>query len=346
MGRRRRGRSGPDRAVGRGPGRAEKPSTADPQLLVGDGRARCHPSRSRPTGKVAAAIPPITRPDAEQLGRRRSLAEQHDGQAHRHHRLDQQDDRGDDRGQPWQRDRDQQVAGRLRGDPERRQPEQAVQRRGQVQLPGPLPDDEGADRHQDRGDGDRSRRTARIAAAAPDDQQIGRVADRGRDAEDDAELRRRPVRAGPDDAGDQDDPGQHDRQRQQRGPRRPLTQQQPREEPDDDHLEVAEDGGQARPDGLDGVVPEHQVAGEEDPRDRGEPDRLPRQRSVPPALAERDEDEQGQAEDRAVERPGRGRDRGVQVEDTGERDARRPDQGGKPRPFGEPGERPELAAQV
>jgi hypothetical protein len=67
---------------------------------------------------------------------------------------------------------------------------------------------------------------------------------------------------------------------------------------------------------------------------------------VPPALAERDEDEQGQAEDRAVEGPGRGRDRGVQVEDTGERDARRPDERGKPRPFGEPGERPELAAQV
>ena len=101
-------------------------------------------------------------------------------------------------------------------------------------------------------------------------------------------------------------PGQHDRQRQQRGPRRPLAEQQPREEPDDDDLEVAEDGRQTGPDRLDGVVPEHQVAGEEDPGDGGQPDRLARQRAVAPPLPERDEDEQRQAEDRAVERPGRG----------------------------------------
>jgi hypothetical protein len=52
------------------------------------------------------------------------------------------------------------------------------------------------------------------------------------------------------------------------------------------------------------VVPEQQVAREEDPRDRGQADRLARQRTVPPPLEERDEDQQGQAEDRSVERAG------------------------------------------
>ena len=42
---------------------------------------------------------------------------------------------------------------------------------------------------------------------------------------------------------------------------------------DDDDLKVAQDGGKAGPDQIDRVVPEDQVAGEEDARERGQADR-------------------------------------------------------------------------
>jgi hypothetical protein len=53
-------------------------------------------------------------------------------------------------------------------------------------------------------------------------------------------------------------------------------------------------------------MPEHEVAGEEDPGDRGDTDRLAWQRPVAPPFREGDEDEDRQAEDGAVERAGRG----------------------------------------
>jgi hypothetical protein len=94
------------------------------------------------------------------------------------------------------------------------------------------------------------------------------------------------------------------------------------------------------------VVPEHEVAGEEDAGDRGDADRLARQRPVAPPFRECDEDEDRQAEDRAVERAGRGRDRGEQVEDPGERDARPAEERRQARPAREPVEDAELPAQV
>ena len=89
------------------------------------------------------------------------------------------------------------------------------------------------------------------------------------------------------------------------------------------------------------MVPEHQVAGEEDPGDGREPDRLPRQRTVASPLPERHEHEQRQPEDGAVERAGRRRDRREQVEDPRERDARRAEQRRESWPLREPVERPE-----
>ena len=62
--------------------------------------------------------------------------------------------------------------------------------------------------------------------------------------------------------------------------------------------------------------------------------------------AERDEDEQRQPEDRPVDRPGRGRHRGVQVEDPRERDAHRAEQRRDARSLREPVERAGLRAQA
>ena len=111
--------------------------------------------------------------------------------------------------------------------------------------------------------------------------------------------------AGPDDPADQHDADQHDRQREEHGPRRPLAEDGPRDERRRQHLEVAEDGRQTRPDVLDRVVPERQVAGEEDPGDQRQPDRGPRQRPELPPLQVRDRGEERQPEQAAVERAGR-----------------------------------------
>ena len=151
------------------------------------GRPRLAPRArrgARASGTVAAAIPPIDERDAEQLARRRRLAEQDHRQAHRHDRLGEQDDRGDDRRQPRQRDRDEQVAGRLRGDPEQRQPEQARRAAASGRGRRSTVADRRTTQHRRptvaiaTGPG----RAARVAAAAPDEQQVAGVADRGRDA--------------------------------------------------------------------------------------------------------------------------------------------------------------------
>ena len=59
---------------------------------------------------------------------------------------------------------------------------------------------------------------ARVAPAPADDQEIGRVADGGRDPEDDAQLWCRTIRVIADHARDQDDAGEHDGQREQGRP--------------------------------------------------------------------------------------------------------------------------------
>ena len=94
------------------------------------------------------------------------------------------------------------------------------------------------------------------------------------------------------------------------------------------------------------MVPEHQVAHEEDPGDRGQADRPGRQRPVLAPLDERDEHEDRQPEQGPEHGPGRGRDGRVQVEDPRERDADRAEQRRQPGPRREPVQRSEPQPQA
>ena len=147
-----------------------------------------------------------------------------------------------------------------------------------------------------------------IAAAHPDDQQVARVADRRQQPEDDPEPRVRAVRPAADDPGDEHDPGQDDGHRDHRRARRPLPEDQPRDDAHDEHLEVAQHGGQARPDPFDAVVPEHEVAGEEDAGDGGQPPRSPGEWPVAPVLHDRHDRRAGATRTRP-DRPSRSRAR-------------------------------------
>ena len=109
----------------------------------------------------------------------------------------------------------------------------------------------------------------------------------------------------PDDARDQHDAHEHDRQREQHGPRRPLLEHEPGHEPDDDDLQVPEHGGETRADRVDRVVPGQQVAREEHAGDHREPDGAGRQRAVAPVLVPADEGEDRQAVQAAEDRRGR-----------------------------------------
>ena len=106
--------------------------------------------------------------------------------------------------------------------------------------------------------------------------------------------------------------------------------------------EIPEHGREPCSDRLDGVVPKHEVAGERDAREGRHDNRASRQRAVALPLPERHEHEQRQPEDRSIERAGRRRDGGVQIEDARERDARRAEQCGQAWPLREPVERPEI----
>ncbi len=198
--------------------------------------------------------------------------------------------------------------------------------------PGTRRDDGG----HERGDGDRSGRTTRVTTADPHHEQVTRVADGRQQTEDHAQGRVGtvgPLAARP---GDQDDAQEHDRHGRDRGPRRPLPEDQERDDADDEDLEIAENGREARPDRFDGVVPEQQVAREEDAGDRGEPARPTGQATVPTLLGQGDEHEQRQPEQRAIHRTRGRRHRGIGVEDARERDADRPGEGREARPPRDP----------
>ena len=120
--------------------------------------------------------------------------------------------------------------------------------------------------------------------------------------------------------------------------RRPLAEEHPREQPDEDDLDVPEHGREPGADLVDGVVPEDQVGREEDACDPGVDPRLDRPRPPAPLLVEGRDPEQRQRPDAAVERAGRGRDVRDAVEDPGERDRHRADEHGDRRPAREPGE--------
>ena len=118
----------------------------------------------------------------------------------------------------------------------------------------------------------------------------------------------------------------------------PLPEEQPRGDRHDHDLRVAEHRRQPGADLLDGVVPQHEVDGEEDARDPG-------QASLPlGAQAESAALEPGQQEERrqgvgAAEDRGRGRrDVGQAHEDRREGDGQGSQHGGQDRPLAEEGE--------
>ncbi len=162
--------------------------------------ARRQPSRTLASGTVAAAIPPITRTTPSNWVARGRFAEKQHAQTDGDHGLGQQDDRGDDRRQAWQRDRDEQIPGRLRGHAEQDEPDQAAGRWRQVEVADQAAgrkagngDHRGRDRHEPG-------RSIRVATGAPDRQQEPGVADGRCDAEHDPEGRISPVRRAADHA--------------------------------------------------------------------------------------------------------------------------------------------------
>jgi len=94
-------------------------------------------------------------------------------------------------------------------------------------------------------------------------------------------------------ARDEDDADRHDRDGDERRAVRPLLEEEPREQPDEDDLRVAEHRGEAGSDVLDRVVPEDEVAGEEEARQPRERARAERPASPAPLLPDREREQYG-----------------------------------------------------
>ena len=239
------------------------------------------------------------------------------------------------RRQPRQRDRDQQVARRLRRDAQDGQPGQAARApaSGRGRRRRRRPRDRG-ERGEQRGHRDRAGRPARVAASragspAGSRRSTARCRSRGRRRAPGPRRRRPPPIAPEIRTTPTSTTGSASRvARDGRSPRSSHATM-----PTTMTWRLPSTVASPRPDGLDRVVPEHQVAGEEEAGDRRQPDGRRRQAAVAPLLGERDEREQRQPEQRAEDRAGRRRHLRVAVEDAGERDARRAEQGRQPRPL-------------
>ncbi|MBC7373620.1 MAG: hypothetical protein H7323_06485 [Frankiales bacterium] len=107
---------------------------------------------------------------------------------------------------------------------------------------------------------------------------------------------------------------------------RALAEQPPGHGRHDQHLQVAQDRRQARADRLDGVMPEHQVDGEERAGGGGQLAGASRQRPEAAVLAARQQREQRQREQAAEQRCCRRRDIGQAYQRSGPGDAQRAQQ--------------------
>ena len=192
------------------------------------------------------------------------------------------------------------------------------------------PERERAHRRDGRRDRDRRCRPL-VRRRAPDDQQVARVRRRRDQPDLDAEDRVRAVRAAADDPGDQHDPEQHHRDREDHLAARPLPEHQPRDDGDDHDLDVAHHRPEARADDVDGVVERDQVGGEADARDRAQDDRPAAHRAERAPLRPRHEHEDRQPVQAAEEHAGRRRHVRRDVEDPRERDRERPEDRRRPR---------------
>ena len=153
----------------------------------------------------------------------------------------------------------------------------------------------------------------------------------------DAEARVAAVRLAAEGAGHEGDAEQQDRHGGDQAGVRALAEQPPGDDGDDEHLQVAEDGGQARADGVDRVVPQHEVAGEEGAGERGRPAGPARQPPERAVLAPGEQRQHGHGQQAAVERGGRRRHVGQAHQRSGEGDAARAEQRGQHRPASEGG---------
>ena len=222
------------------------------------------------------------------------------------------------------------IADRLRQDAECDQVGDGRQTRREVEVPDRRAEQAREDRGHRRRDGD-GRRGTPVGRRPPDDQQVAGVGDRGEQADRDAELRVGPVGPRADDPRDQDDTQHHQRQRGEDLRARLLAEQGPRGERDDDDLQVAHQRAEPGPDHVHGVVERDQVDREADARGHAQGDGPAAHRAEGPPLAPRDDHEDRQAVHAPPEDACRWRHAGPHVEDPGERDGERPDDGRRPR---------------
>ena len=140
------------------------------------------------------------------------------------------------------------------------------------------------------------------------------------------------------DARDEHDADEHERQRGQHARGRALAEHQPRHQPDEGDLEVAEHRREARPHVHDRVVPADEVGGEEDARQRGQGAVAPAARAQPPVLPPRQHAQDGHGVGAAEDGRRRRRDGRLLDEDGREGDGQRAGDGHRPRARGEGGD--------
>ncbi len=248
-------------------------------------------------------------------------------------------------GHPRQRDRDQQPAEHLRGQRQQDQPPVRRPRRDQVEPAGDGAEQR-ADERADRGGIEqRPGHPSEVAGAVPQHEQEPGVRDGRPDPEQHAEPGVLAVGVRADHTRDEHHSHEHDRNRGDQPCARSLAQQPPGDEADDDHLQVAEHRGDARADGGDRVVPEHQVDREENPCAGGDPPLAGRPTTESAVLAQHQQAEHRKRVEAAERRCRRGLDVGEPDQGGRGRDARGPRGGGEDRPVRDGHRSPFAASQ-
>ena len=282
---------------------------------------------SRP--ESTSATPPSWSAEGDSL-------EDRPGEQHREHRLEREQHRGQRRRQARERDRDQQPADHLRA----QRQQQQVALRGPagrpVQVADHKPDRNGGEARDESRIEERAGGPALVAIARAEHEQEARVRDRGQDPERHAEARVAAVGAVLEGSRDEDDADKSNRDRRNRAVRRPLAQDRPGEQANENDLQVAEHRRETGADLLDPLVPGDQIDGEEHPGEPGQPALLQRPRPVAPVFELRQHPEQRHRIEAAKDRARRGRDVRDAEEDPRERDRNGADERGQDRPVVEP----------
>ncbi len=126
---------------------------------------------------------------ADELQRRGSFVDEQRGEEHGEQRLEREEHGGPRRGQPSQRDGDQEPADDLRAQRERQKPQGRLERRREVEVAQDQAGGDDEDGARQRGVVERPGDAAALARAPSQSKQEARVGDPGEQAEDRAELR-------------------------------------------------------------------------------------------------------------------------------------------------------------